>query len=329
MNRYRGILEKRSGENCILRQFIQTATLWICFGLNIYRRLDSVQIWKAFAITYPLEGGTFIRRKSKWFNMPNMRIKDYLGPLKSSNYQWIVFLSLSSLSCSRSDLWQISALPNLGSLMIGPKISAEGIGLDDSVIRNWGRLAVISNAFKMLRVLVLRLQKEITGRIFPHLRSFPSLSFVIIESNAPDRPLKPDGRRHGWDYQPYSEWQIKSGVTDEVWDTVMHACFGLGAWERGRDMAQDPGLVDSLPRLHLSLGASGKHVFQRWRQGTYIGYFIRSKEALPVQAHTNDGHSKRPLPTDRTTNFNKASKKPVIRASKQQRMEDVLTELHS
>ena len=314
-----------------MRKFAQVQPLRPQFDLKACRGLDSVQIWKAFASTYPVEGDLSLKHRHKQIKKPNMSMSDYLKPVQCSRYQWIVFLSLSPSTCSRSDLVQISQLPNLGALMVDQNRTADGMCFDDSIIRTWARLAATSSAFCMLRVLVIRLQREITGRMFEYLQDFPSLIYLIVENMMLGQRLDIGGLCDGWDRRrglPQSDLPAQSDSPDNSWDAVMRACFTLGDSKCRTTLPIGLEATDALPTLHLSLGECSRAIKMSPFQGFRLESFIRSTEALPVQAHPNDGHGKRPLPIDHTTDVNKASKKPVIRASKQQKMEDVLTGLH-
>ena len=83
---------------------------------SLCRQLDSLRIWKAFASAYPHELDASVRRRHQLIDRPNMRLSDYIKPISSTNFDWISLLTISYITCSRTDLVKISQLPNLGVL---------------------------------------------------------------------------------------------------------------------------------------------------------------------------------------------------------------------
>lgn len=80
------------------------------------RQLDSLQNWKAFASAYPLDFNPSLKRRHQIIDRPNMGLGEYIKPISSTKFDWISFLTLSYITCSRTDLVKISHLPNLGVL---------------------------------------------------------------------------------------------------------------------------------------------------------------------------------------------------------------------
>lgn len=122
-----------------------------------------------------------MKRKLHVILEPNMKLGEYTKHLESPSFNWITFLSVSHITCSRTDLIKICDLANLGVLTIGEKVHAPDIGLDDSVIRSWGRIAANSDKFSSLRVLNCRAQRGVTPKVFEHLNQFPALSSFNVE----------------------------------------------------------------------------------------------------------------------------------------------------
>ena len=254
---------------------------------------------------------------------PNMKLSDYMNPITSPSLSWITSLTLSSITCSRTDLIQISRIINIGTLSIGPNVEAPDIGIDDSIIRGWGRLATDSDAFTVLRVLSCRSQKEMTPRIFAYLNQFPSLDLFKVEHSNLGPQGKPLALQHGWKSitgVDLSSLHVKGGTEGMGWDSAADACFRVG--EQFYAVKEDGVTgIDELPVLHLALGyipavptvdKTGNHTWQ---------CFYRTKR----EASQRDD----PLRNSKKRNLEEVQpklplKKPTMRASKQQNLEDVL-----
>lgn len=293
------------------------------------RRLDSVKVWKAFASTYPNKQDISLMSKQHIVSHPNMKILDYIKPVVSPSFDWITFLALSNITCSSMDLIQISQLTNLGVLSIGPHIQAPEIGLDDSVIRSWGRTAATSNAFSMLRVLNCRSQKEVTSRAFSHLNQFPALALFSVENCNLGSQEKSMALQHGWKYRTgkdLSDWLVKGGASGARWDSIMYTCFGLGgAFSVEALTAEGVAVVDALPVLHLSLGRPQKDAALDKTGNRSLRFFYRVP--LYAQELVESGRSahKRLLGEVTPPGQNPIRKKPTIRASKLQDIGDLLS----
>ena len=252
-----------------------------------------------------------------------MRFIDYMKPTTSHSLNWVTFLTLSNITCSRADLIQISQLVNLGNLTLGPAIQAPDIGLDDSIIRNWARLAAESDAFSILRVLNFRWQREITSRVFTHLNQFPALALFNVEECNLGPQEKPTAQQHGWKYKTGVElrdWLLKGGAKGPSWDSVVHACFRLGG-EFSTENSTDEGVraIDDLPVLHLSIGDATRDALVDVIGGRILRCFYRTTKdqgEKPVRVS-----NKRLITEDQPK---VPRKKPIMRASKQQNMEDLL-----
>ena len=293
------------------------ASIWVCTVLtSACRQLDSVKVWKAFACAFPHEVDATLKHKRHIILEPDMKLADYMKPIISPSLTWITSLTLCNITCSRTDLIQISRIINIGTLSVGPNVQAEGVGIDDSIIRSWSRLAVDSDAFSVLRILSCHSQKELTHRIFTYLDQFPSLDFF----NVSDSYLGGSGKLIA--LKP--NWEAKTGVdlnnlleSSEGWgwDSATAACFQLkghscmealtgGATKR----------IDGIPVLELGLGPIPVPTVN-------LQCFCRTKR----QGCQRDD----PLQKCKKRNLEEVQpklprKKPTMRASKQQNLEDVL-----
>ena len=256
---------------------------------------------------------------------PNMKLIDYVKHIISPSLSWITSLTLSNITCSRTDLIQISQIINIGTLSIGPNVQAPDIGIDDSIIRSWGRLAADSDAFSVLRVLSCRSQKEMTPRIFTYLNQFPSLHLFKVEDSNIGQQGKSLALQHGWKSTTsvdLSSLLVKGGTEGVAWDSAANACFRL----RGQFCAEaltEHGVteIDGLPILHLALGPVPA-VLTVDKTGNWdLQCFYRTKrEAF----QRND-----PLHNSNKRNLEEVQpklprKKLTMRASKQENLEDVL-----
>ncbi|MCJ1411785.1 hypothetical protein MMC19_005877 [Ptychographa xylographoides] len=196
-----------------------------------------------------------LQRRCQSILEPNMTLQEYVKPITSRSCQWITFLSLSHLTCSRSDLINISKLTNIGILTIGRGVEASANGLDDSIdnsiFRAWSRAAKETGAFSRLRVLVCRSQRDITFQALDYLSQIPTLTHFLLEHC----PLGPKdilfAQKLGWKYRAGTGligFLAESGTTKRSWDETMHAC-----WREAVGSVNITG--ESLPILHLAIGS--------------------------------------------------------------------------
>ncbi|KAL9065584.1 MAG: hypothetical protein Q9161_008140 [Pseudevernia consocians] len=306
-------------------------------------QLISVKVWKAFAVAYPNEGVDTLKRKHHVIARPNMKLGDYIAPLISPSFHWITFLSLSNITCaqykapthkiaitdselmiqSRTDLAQISQLTNLGVLTIGRNLTTPDIGLDDSIIRGWGRSASTSDAFGLLRVLNCLSQKDITTTVFTHFNQFPALSLFNVEDCNISSKHRQAARNHGWNYRTgkdFSDWLVKGGTSSAGWDSIVHAGFQLGgAFNEKTLAAEGVEAIDAIPILHMCVGATQPDALVEVTEDRSLRSFYRESVG------TIRSPDKRPLSQNIAPSTRMPRKKPTLRASKQQRMEDLLT----
>ena len=258
-----------------------------------------------------------------------MRLSAYIKPISSPSFDWIVFLNLSHLTCARTDLVQISQLPNIGALIIGPKFLNEEAGLDDSVIRSWTRVAATSNAFSRLRLLSFRSQKDISHTIFNDLAHFPALVALIVE----DCKLGPQhgsyalsfGWRHGT-WNSLKDYLVKEGQIKVGWDAIMHASFQENSLRQTETLTVERTTsVDALPRLILSLGGLAHEIAPDIAGNDKLWSFLRTPSAASQEnPRSASSPNKRPLHRSYSSGRGKARKRPALRTSKEQNMEAFL-----
>lgn len=265
-----------------------------------------------------------MRRQHKILQ-PNMTLESYTKPLVSASFQWITFLTLSDVTISRRDLINLSNLVNLGALTIGSGVLTPDVGLEDGVVRAWARAAADTEAFSLLRVLNLRNQKDVTARVFQYLLDFPSLAIVGLAGCSIGIKNKQIAMSFGWRYttsKMLNEHLPGSGEGDATWDSVTHACFRAGgAYSAETVTAEGVEAVNALPMLHFALGTATSDAELNASGNYKLQCFERiAKWTPPV---SNLEAQKRPIDAvDKSKGLPR--KKPMLRASKQQIMGDLL-----
>ena len=278
---------------------------------------------------YPFERDALLQRRHQVVSRPDMGLGDYIKSISSPSAQWITLLTLSHITCTRIDLIQLSQLPNIGVLTIGPNVLAEEIGIDDGIIRSWARIAATSDAFSVLRVLSCRSQKDMTHAVFSYLALLPALAIVNFEECNLGSKHKTDALCHGWKYRTgkiLSDCLLSGGTTGARWDSVMHASFHMGgSYSTAAMIAQGVDAIDSLPRLHLSLGGSPQDAAVDVTGDRSLKSFYRTTPMAIQEAKTTAFSShKRPLSQGQWSGTDKTYKRPSMRVSKQQNMEALL-----
>ena len=222
--------------------------------------IDSLYAWKVFATAYPQEGDKKLRRRYQVIPKPNMAFGEYIKPLVSPSFQWITFLTLSNITCSRHDLISVSKLTNIGALTIGHGVEAPDAGLEDSIVRAWGRAVTEIGAFSRLRVFACRAQYAITSQVFDYISQFPSLAIFAVEDCNIGPRDRPSAQAAGFKYKTrkdLSEFLVAGGATNPSWDSLMHALFHQSGGLRPAIPNGDSGGGENRPDvLHFSLGAA-------------------------------------------------------------------------
>ena len=207
-------------------------------------------------MTYAGEADRDLKHKTYVIEKPNIPLNAYVVPLVSPSFHWIVHLSISNFAFSRAEIVGLFKLVNLGVLTIGS--SPTGTFLDDSIIRAWARAATEVGAFSMLRVLILKAQKEITVQSFTYLNQFPSLTLFNTENCDLGRTTNAEALETGWKYRKgkdLTDLLVKGGLTDTSWDPTVQALFRqAGAYDADILGQESVEAIDSLPALHFSLG---------------------------------------------------------------------------
>ena len=256
-----------------------------------------------------------------------MRLLDYIKPLTSDSFDWIASLTLTGITCLRTDLVHISHLTNIGALTVGPNVQAPEIGLDDSIIRTWARMAGTSNGFNMLRVIICRSQKDLSSRVFAHLSHFPALAVFNVEDCNIGSHEKPTALGYGWRYKLGKDPGDRSGTRATKgagWDSFVKAAFALGGqFSDERLTTEDITVIDALPFLHLSLGGFPANAAVDRAGNHHMRYFYRLSSVEVQECDFDRSSQKRPLVNFTSSTSASGRKRPRVRDSKQQSIADL------
>lgn len=255
-----------------------------------------------------------------------MGFTHYITHLTSPSFRWVTFLTLSNITCSRTDLVHLSQFTNLGILNIGKGFKANNTGLDDSMIRTWMRAVVETNAFSMLHVLNCSSQREITAKSFNYLAHFPSLAIINFAHCSVSRRDTPEALNWGWNHntgKDLGNFLVNALTTCSRLNSMNHAYFRQnGKFSLPTLTTEDVELINSLPVLHCSLGASLPSTpMDMARDQTMISFQRQTLSPVALEAAKAP---KRPGVDEPRLNGS-SRKKPMMRASKQQDMGILLT----
>ncbi|MCJ1471622.1 hypothetical protein MMC13_000262 [Lambiella insularis] len=289
--------------------------------------LDSLYAWRLFAAAYPSETNESLNRRYQIMRKPNMELSHYLKPINSPSFQWITFLSLSHLTCSYTDLINVSKLNNLGALTIdhGVEVSLDK-GVDDSLVRAWSRAATESGSFSRLLVIACRMQKIITARIFQYLTSFSALALFLVEDCNIGPKDKPLAQALGWNYstgKDLREVLVQSGVRNNAWDSVIHACHKKATEIAIASAApRDAKSTSSLSVLHFALGGAPTDAMTDVKGDRHLRCFHRAVPPNPEKRVLQVPAKRLPDELPRSQPF----KKRIVKTMRKQHAGSCLTE---
>ena len=294
-------------------------------------QLDSTRTWKAFAAAYRDCPSRILPHQLKIISTPNLPLASYISLINSTSFHWLTFLTLERMTCPRSSLLQISHLTNLAVLTIGMGVSAPDIGIDDSMVRAWGRAAVLdSSAFQVLRVLKLAWQLHITSRVFEYLGGFPELGFVTFDGCGLGPEAVDVASSRGWEYRTgndRTEHLLENAPTDAGWDSYPHALFSAaGSLGAAKSHHEGVRAVDDLPRLHLALGSRSPKGVPSPSAGHFWECFYRSPYTRKREVVYNLKEDEKSPITELVPKMGNTgpTKRRRVRMSKQQDMVDAL-----
>lgn len=128
---------------------------------------------------------------------------------------------------------------------------------------------------------------------------------------------------HGWEYKTgkdLSDWLVKGGATGAGWDSISHTSFQLGGAFSEKTMKNNGvATINARPILHMSVGGSQPDALIDVTGDRRLRSFYRAR--IDKVRSLN----KSPLIQNIAPSINMFRKKPMLRASKHQIMEDLLT----
>ena len=178
-----------------------------------------------------------LKFRSQVVRRVNLSLENYIRPITAVRSEWITFLSLNDIACSRSDLINLEQLTNLGVLTVGPGVRTADASLEDSIIRAWARAAVDHDAFSMLRVFACRRQMDITVRVIEYLSHLSALSLFVLEDCHVSSGVKAKAESFDWKYhksKAVKRLLDNSGCASGSWEDVTKS---LHSHSLGLDMA--------------------------------------------------------------------------------------------
>lgn len=113
---------------------------------------------------------------------PVLPLTDYLEGLDSPSLSWLSCLRINPHDLDRSDLVRTARLQNVAVLDLSDddSIDDRATQMDERIFKTWAELAKDGQAFKHLRVILMRGQGAVSAWIFRYMDSFPSLCFLIL-----------------------------------------------------------------------------------------------------------------------------------------------------
>lgn len=181
--------------------------------------------------------------------------------MNSNNFSWLTCLTITEhrpqICFRRPDVINISRLRNLVALDIGSSTTSFAVGsrndvVEDSVIRNWGRLVHETQSFPKLQVLVVRNQPGVTLRSLRYLNAFPSLAlFGVKECFEVSNHVEKAAKCYGWTSIDEHDImaQVKRDITQSsTWDEPIRQCF------KRASALLPPTTTTDAPLLNFRLG---------------------------------------------------------------------------
>ena len=113
---------------------------------------------------------------------PVLPPSDYFAGLDSESLAWLTCLRVNPTNTDRSDLVRLAQLRNIVVLDLSDDILIDSMGkqFDERIFKTWTEMAKDGQAFKHIRVILMRGQADVSTWIFKYLDSFPSLCFIIF-----------------------------------------------------------------------------------------------------------------------------------------------------
>jgi hypothetical protein len=159
----------------------------------------SFDVWKTFSRLLQNRDDTTLRtlRYREAIESPRSPLETYTSPLASNSFEFITILSITTAFNLR-DLVKLSEIPNIGVLEIVRTSGTVQCVVSDRVVRAWSLAAVNDGAFKVLRILRLWNQLDVTGKSLSYLKDFPALGVYDVRGCGFNLRSPTDARLLGW-----------------------------------------------------------------------------------------------------------------------------------
>ena len=267
----------------------------------------------------------------------NMYLEDYVRPITALSFEWITFLTLNDVTCSRSELINLSQLSNLGVLTIGALVRTPDGGIDDSILRCWARESTECKTFSKFKVLACRGQRRLTTRAFEYLGDLMALKAFILEECSVGGDAKYHAESFGWKCRSTNSLNAllgKNKNASNTWDFLMKALYTHR--QRSDCVAENRNEASRCsPILEMSLGGRSQPVGIDLQGKVRLNYFTRSSTAAPSSLSNRntssdsvvDSREKRQTDDPmQPASGGASSEKRKVKRSKQTHVENTFTE---
>ncbi|KAL9586713.1 MAG: hypothetical protein Q9212_000721 [Teloschistes hypoglaucus] len=299
-------------------------------------RTDSARLWKTFVTSFGNQGDDEMRYKRLALPDKSMRLCDGIKPMTSPSFAWITFLALANICLTREELIRISRVANLGMLTINPLYGdyiGQDIGLDNNLVRAWGRAASEAGAFSKLRILVLNdvTCRFLTDSVFKYLRGFPALGMLLVPAEFQDI-FDDTAVAHGWYRIKNSELRGTPFESEScTWQDIYTDCFNDdGTFDLVKlENLQSP-IGNAPPVLDVVYGKTKNDHYSKLMPRNHFGkeilqIFIRTKGWRDRTVRILNDDKKRIRPTH-PDSHESSKKKRAMRSSKQQHIGALLAD---
>ncbi|KAL8909307.1 MAG: hypothetical protein Q9207_000317 [Kuettlingeria erythrocarpa] len=296
--------------------------------------LDSLRLWKLFVLRFGKQiGHRSIKHKRVLFEDSAVWTTAWIRHITPPSFNWVTFLTLIEINCSRTDLIQLSRLTNLGVLTIG-RLSGGDPVFEATLVRAWGRAASEAGAFIALRILVCRLPQLVTEQIFTYLNDFPALGVLAVDEYKNPPSFRACAKQNGWSfsgnlglriYRYEAEAKASAACT---WQHVYNSCFDDGIFDCTKLDHECGDVDDATPILELKSGpaesvrlqnvpaSAGTHLFARKSR-------CKRNEPIPSMIPPDFTHKRSSYDSLETRTSN--PRKRIVRTSRQQYVGDFLS----
>ncbi|KAI9729610.1 MAG: hypothetical protein M1835_003617, partial [Candelina submexicana] len=262
------------------------------------QELDCFHAWRVFATVYGKEGDSSLLYHRQSIIKPSIALGEYIRTITSHAFDWITYLSISSIAFTRTELIKVSKLVNLGALDIlgSTELYRATSVIEDSIVRAWSAAAAEGGYFSKLRVLMLRKHRDITSRSLEYLNCFPSLTLYKVSECSISFTDNKKAESFGWTCE--SGKKLLDALSRDKgmarsWDTPIHACFrkarDLGC---GESEIAEAGRLNSLPVLDFRVGPTAGEDLSMSLQHHAVLCFQRQQPVLG-EAHLHSDLKKR------------------------------------